>query len=294
MIGSERMQISPEDRSSTNTTTHKNPTGKFIALVIAMCILEGLGYYLLEQQNTIEPIAKHMPTEELSPAISPPPTPEIPESKPKAEIPEKVVTEPEPNFALPTLDDSDIAAIKQLNQLTPKNKFSNWFHPEYLIRRGVTFIDGLSRGLQLNKMLKAPTPKGQFLAVKEGNRYWLNPKNYQRYDYLTTTITSINNNKLIQAFHLFRPLLEEAYGELGYPPQELDSALIAALDQILESPISEEPVELTRDSVQYKYADPKLEALTPIQKQLLRMGPTHSQAIQEKASLLREALLKKP
>jgi hypothetical protein len=102
MIGSERMQISPEDRSSTNTTTPKNPTGKFIALVIAMCILGGLGYYLLEQQNTIEPIAKHMPTEELSPAISPPPTPEIPESKPKAEIPEKVVTEPEPNFALPT------------------------------------------------------------------------------------------------------------------------------------------------------------------------------------------------
>ncbi len=287
------MQISPEDRSSTNTTTHKNSTGKFIALVIAVCILGGLGYYLLEQQNTIEPIAKHMPTEDIPPAISPPPTPEIPESKAKAEIPEKVVTEPVPNFTLPTLDDSDIAAIKQLDQLTPQNKLSSWFHPEYLIRRGVTFIDGLSRGLQLNKMLKVPTPKGQFLAVKEGNKYWLNPKNYQRYDYLATTIESINNNKLIQAFHLFRPLLEEAYGELGYPPQELDSALIAALDQILEAPISEEPVELTRDSVQYKYAGPKLEALTPIQKQLLRMGPTHTQAIQEKAAFLREALLKK-
>jgi hypothetical protein len=288
------MQISPEDRSSTNTTTHKNPTAKFIALVIAMCILGGLGYYLLEQQNTIEPIAKHMPTEDIPPAISPPPTQEIPESKPKAEIPEKVVTKPAPNYVLPTLDDSDTAAIKQLDQLTPQNKFSNWFHPEYLIRRGVTFIDGLSRGLQLNKMLKAPTPKGQFLAVKEGNKYWLNPKNYQRYDYLATTIESINNNQLIQAFHLFRPLLEEAYGELGYPPQELDSALIAALDQILAAPFSKGPVELTRDSVQYKYADPKLEALTPIQKQLLRMGPQHTQAIQDKAAFLREALLKKP
>lgn len=288
------MQISPEDRSSPNTTTNKTATGKFIALVIAMCILGGLGYYLLEQQNTVEPIAKHMPTEELSPAIAPPPTPEIPESKPKAEIPEKVITKPALNFVLPTLDDSDIATIKQLDQLTPQNKFSNWFHPEHLIRRGVTFIDGLSRGLQLNKMLKAPTPKGQFLAVKEGNKYWLNPKNYQRYDYLATTIESINNNKLLQTFHLFRPLLEEAYGELGYSPQELDSALIAALDQILAAPLREEPVELTRDSVQYKYADPKLEALTPIQKQLLRMGPPHTQAIQEKAAFLREALLKKP
>jgi len=288
------MQISPEDRSSTNTTTHKNPTAKFIALVIAMCILGGLGYYLLEQQNTVEPIAKHVPAEKLAPAIAPPPTPEIPKSKPKLEIPKKVITEPVPNFVLPTLDDSDIAAIKQLNQLTPQNKFSSWFHPEHLIRRSVTFIDGLSRGLQLNKMLKAPTPKGQFLAVKEGNKYWLNPKNYQRYDYLATTIESINNNQLIQAFHLFRPLLEEAYGELGYPPQELDSALIAALDQILAAPFSKGPVELTRDSVQYKYADPKLEALTPIQKQLLRMGPQHTQAIQDKAAFLREALLKKP
>lgn len=285
------MQTSPEDRSSPNIATNKNATGKFIALVIAMCILGGLGYYLLEQQNTVEPTAKHIPTEELSPAIAPPPTPEIPAAKPKVEIPEQVRTNPTPGFILPTLDNSDSDAIKQLNTLTSENKFSHWFHPEYLIRRGVTFIDGLSRGLLLNKMLKVPTPKGKFLAVKEGNKYWLNPQNYQRYNYFTHVIKSINDKKLIQAFHLFRPLLEEAYGELGYPPQELDSALISALDQILVAPTSKEPIELTRESVQYKYADPGLEALPPIQKQLLRMGPENTQIIQNKARMLREKFL---
>ena len=288
------MQISPEERSSPNSSTNKNAAGKFISLIIAACILGGLGYYLFEQQNTVEPTAQQMPIEEVFPAIAPPPTPEIPESKPKAEIPKKVITEPAPNFILPALDDSDIEAIKQLDNLTPESKFSHWFHPEYLIRRGVTFIDGLSRGLQLNKMLKAPVPKGQFLAIKEGNKYWLNPDNYQRYDYLITTITSINGEKLIQAFHLFRPLLEEAYGELGHPPQELDSTLISALDQILAAPVILEPIELTRESVQYKYASSELEALKPIQKQLLRMGPKQTKAIQKKAAYLREALLKKP
>lgn len=286
------MQISPEDRNSSDTTKNKSTVSKSIALIIAICILGGLGYYLLEQPKPKAPITTSIPIEETTTVEVPPPPPKEQEEKPKIEIPEKTTSKPASNFTLPTLDNSDPEAKKHLDNISTEKNFSYWFHPDHIIRRGITFIDGLSRGLQLKKMLKAPMPKGSFLVVKEGNKYWINPENYQRYNYFIKIIKSIDDKKAIQAFHLLRPLLEEAYGELGHPSHELDSVIISALDQILAAPMHDGPIELTSESVQYKYADPQLEALPPIQKQLLRMGPENTQIIQKKVQLLRNALLK--
>jgi len=64
-----------------------------------------------------------------------------------------------------------------------------------------------------------------------------------------------------------------------------------AIDVILATPIVVEPIKLTRDSVVYKFADPALESLLPLQKQLLRTGPENTKRIQQQATALREALL---
>jgi hypothetical protein len=60
---------------------------------------------------------------------------------------------------------------------------------------------------------------------------------------------------------------------------------------VLATPEIEEPIALTRKSVMYKYADPQLEQLTPMQKQLLRMGPDNIRRIKEQARALRAGLL---
>ena len=294
------MQISPEDRNQNsplqasrtnapgiNNSETSSSAGKIIALLIGLCILGGAGYYLLNQlkitsiENELEPLT----FEEIKQAV-----PTAPSSEPAPTI-APIPMLKMPTAALPSLDESDTEAKKQINNLTDNGDLSNWFHSEHLIRRGITFIDGLSQGIQLNKMHKAPSPKGNFLAVKEGSKLWLNLENYQRYGYLINVIQAIDNDKLVKIFHQFRPLLEEAYGELGYVPKELDNTVISALDQILSAPINNGPIELTQESVQYKYANPKLEALPSIQKQLLRMGPENTQIIQNKVRLLREKLL---
>jgi hypothetical protein len=295
------MEISPEERtehhprnSRANDNRSANSTsGKLILLLITIAILGGLGYYLFTPS---QPVETDIETVSLaSPELSHTPTPSAsaPASEPETDkqIPQRT-EQPVPAFKLPSLDESDSEAEQQLNQLTPAGNFSQWFYPEHIIRRGITFIDGLSRGIQLNKMHKAPVPKKPFMAIREGNQFWLNPNNYQRYDYFIKVVNAIDSDQLVTSFHLFRPLLEQAYGELGYSPQALDKAIVSALDQIVAAPVREEPVALTRESVQYKYADPELEALPPIQKQLLRMGPENTRIIQQKAMQLRDALLK--
>jgi hypothetical protein len=48
---------------------------------------------------------------------------------------------------------------------------------------------------------------------------------------------------------------------------------------VLATPELDTAVELVQPKVMYKFADPTLEALPPLQKQLIRMGPDHVRRI---------------
>lgn len=286
------MQISPDERPERLTPT--SSASKWVTLAIGLCVLAGLGYFVLmytTEQKSLEKQPEILAIEE--PMQATPVSPAVTETVEPTEIPQQQAPVETP-IALPTLDDSDTEAKSKLATLTPEGTLGEWLHTDHLIRRSITLVDGLSRGILLQKMIKTPSPKGKFIAIKEGSKLWVDPANYQRYNYLTDRLNAIDSNKLIELFHLFRPLLEQAYEELGYPAEDLDNAIVAALDQILSTPILTTPIALTHESVQYKYADTKLEALPPIQKQLLRMGPDHTQKIQTKARGLRESLLTNP
>ena len=97
---------------------------------------------------------------------------------------------------------------------------------------------------------------------------------------------------MAQMFHFTRPLLESAFAEMGYQPRQMDGIILQALDNILATPIIVEPIQLKRESVAYKFTDPNLEGLLPLQKQLLRAGPANTQRIQEQTLALQEALLR--
>lgn len=56
----------------------------------------------------------------------------------------------------------------------------------------------------------------------------------------------------------------------------------AAVGKILQAPIVKGKVAVVRPSVRYKFADPKLEKLSALDKQMLRMGPENTQIIQQK------------
>jgi hypothetical protein len=71
----------------------------------------------------------------------------------------------------------------------------------------------------------------------------------------------------------------------------MDGIILQTIDNILTTPVIVEPLKLTRESVTYKFADPDLEGLMPLQKQLLRAGPENTRRIQQQAKALREALL---
>jgi hypothetical protein len=59
--------------------------------------------------------------------------------------------------------------------------------------------------------------------------------------------------------------------------------------------VREGPVLVEPDGAVYAFADPKLEALGPVEKHLLRMGPRNARLVQQKAREIETSLgLAKP
>lgn len=193
--------------------------------------------------------------------------------------------------ALPSLDSSDSLVRDIVSQHQSSEGLSNWLSLDDLIRRSASFMDGLARGSISEKIFPLGSPEGTFTTHRQGDVIWLNAGNYERYDDVISILLKIDMEKMAQFFHKVRPLLESAFAELGYRPRQMDGIILQTIDNVLTTPLIVEPLKLTRDSVAYKFADPELESLMPLQKQLLRAGPENTRRIQQQAKVLRQALL---
>ena len=277
----------------------KSSNSKFIT-IIASCGAVALILWVIYQasdladQDELE-IMGIIPEQKVQQAfIEQPqvPTATIPE--PLEQTTSEVEVDPEPEnpvIALPTLDNSDNFFRDLL--LTEKHSASlrAWLEREDLIRRSASYVDGLARGSILGKIFPLNAPEGKFTTHRQGDVIWLNAGNYERYNNTVNVLMALDMQQIAQIFHLIRPLLESAFAELGYQPRQMDGIILQSIDNILTTPVIVEPLQLVRESVAYKFADPELEALLPLQKQLLRAGPENTQRLQQQAKALREALL---
>ena len=283
------MRAEREDRLESNSGKGGFPT-RHVLLILAVVVV---GYLLWNAmgETPVEVEPEPLVVEEVvvaEPVL--PPAEDIPE--PVAVVTETEAVAPEePPPPLPPLEESDELVRDQLSAAGVGPMLSPQEEQEDLVQRSAALVDGFSRGVVLRKLLPVDPPKAAFSALEEDGKMYMNPAGYRRYDSYSEAIDSLDTSALVSSFDTLRPLYEEAYGQLGLDPNDFDNAVIRMLDRVLATPEIDEPIALTRESVMYKYADPQLEQLTPMQKQLMRMGPDNIRRIKEKAKALREGLL---
>jgi hypothetical protein len=285
------MKAAKEDRLESHDSGGGFPA-KRLLLALAILVVGYLLWQFLKQQP-MEPIPEPIAIEEivvaeptLPPAEDIPPPPE-PVVESLADTPVPAPPPPE----LPPLAESDSMVREQLSAAGAGPEFDKLQQQQNIIQQGTALIEGFSRGLVVRKLLPLDPPKGAFSVQEQGEQMFMNPAGYARYDNYAGAIASLDSAALVSNFHTMRPLFEQAYGQLGQPAEDFDNAVIRVLDRVLATPEIEERIALTRRSVMYQYADPQLEQLTPLQKQLLRMGPDNIKRIKEQATALRAALL---
>jgi len=191
---------------------------------------------------------------------------------------------------LPGLDQSDAFVRVLVEALSSHPAWVTWLASEGLVRRFVVVVDNVAEGQSPAKHLAAMAPKGKFTVLRRGGGEIVDPESYHRYDTIADVVASLDAQGCAEAYRRLRPLVQDAYRQLGYPDRDFDLTLARAIDRLLDTPVPQGEVKLRPAVKSYKLADPKLEALSAPQKQFLRMGADNMRKVAAKLREIREEL----
>lgn len=178
---------------------------------------------------------------------------------------------PEPELVLPPLAQSD-AFVRE--RLEPMNLPETWLDQDDYVRRLAVLAENAQRGEYPRRQLAFLEPRGPFKVVERGDRVFVDPVSYRRYDASVEALTAVDPANVAQLLGTIDPLVEAALREIGVeaPAGEVFESAMAEVMAVPELE-GDGSVELVQPNVMYEYANPQLEALSPLQKQVLRMGP---------------------
>jgi len=193
-------------------------------------------------------------------------------------------------FAGISLATADPVLRKLAAELSSRPELAQWLLNEDLIRRFVAAVDNIGRGKDPRVHLEFLKPVGAFRVRHVGEKTFIDPLSYRRYDTIADVVASLDTEGLTRLYRDIKPLLEEADREISPPGESFDAHLRAAIDELLAVPVPEGDVEVKAKVVTWLYADPALEGLSPAQRHLLRMGGENIRKIQAKLREIKAAL----
>jgi hypothetical protein len=298
------MRADPEEHIGLDTQRNGFP---YVKVLLIAGIFAGLSVYWLsgkeQQPETTVVQLPATPTTAKQPEL--PQTPDIPQ-RPKpavASAPETGSVMPEAETysdqpaTLPpskplTPEEGDALLRQQFRAIGAGTALTKLLNDQQPLELSAALIDGLGRGIILRKFLPSTSPPDEaFTVVQEDDAIYMDSVSYLRYDRYADAITALDVQALIDSFHTMRPLYEQAYGYMGLDTNDFDNAVVRTLDLIIATPEIGEPIALKPKAVIYTFADPSLESLAAVQKQMLRMGPDNIRRIKLQAQLLRDGLL---
>jgi Protein of unknown function (DUF3014) len=228
-----------------------------IAVVVVVVVIGGIWWWQRPQ-----------PMPEVPPPAPPPVTQPAPRYD-DLEVPATpAVQQPE----LPPLNDSDTFVRAEIAPVADP-QLSQWLEQEDLVRRFAVVIDNAAGGEYPRRQLGFLAPAGKFSVLEQNDRIIVDPQSYDRYDPFVDAVVSVEPQRAAALLKELAPLLTQAMQELGETDPDPLTAVKKGIAVALATPVTEGDVELVQPKVFYLYADPKLESLRPLQKQLLRMGP---------------------
>ncbi len=205
-------------------------------------------------------------------------------------IPEPIIEEPieevvdlvpevvEP--VLPSLDESDEWLKIKLPEITWRKELLKLVIDEDMIRRLVVFTDNFAQGIVAYEHSPFTLPKSKFspdqanVSQQNNTEVWQwNENSTKRFSLYVDLMRSMDSESLVQWYFEVKPLIDEAYNELGYGDEDFTQTLQDAITRVLDMELpSKTSMTLVRPSVMYQFADPSLESLPESEKLLLRLG----------------------
>ena len=209
---------------------------------------------------------------------------------PAAHFPEATAPQQETAPALPSLDESNELALRLLRDCIDHNLPTLPTDAGSLIRLFVVVVDNMAEGISPRPHLGFMGFRDSYPVRERDGRLYADPEGYRRYDDFALLAAGLDAGACAAAYGSLRPLVEEAYGDLGYPDRSFDETLVRAIGRITDLEIPQGEVMLLRGEGTYHYEDPALEKLGSLERQIIRMGPENGGAVQRSLRAFAAAL----
>ena len=282
------MSATDQEASVSNNRSTPQPQrgvsrAQKLLMVALVCVVTAgvmvlAGIWPQEDAVIVEPVP-------IAPAPPAPPAEETPPiSLPEPAIPAVIPTAEPAVESLPSLFESDDAVRDALAAIPLGTVGQQYLMPSNIIERSASLIYLTAQGDVPYKLVPISRPKAAFPILDDGTQVVADPEGFARYDPITRWSESLDAVAIIDAFARFLPLFREAWGFYGEDPAYFDLAVIETLDTLIATPeidITDE--RLIRKEAVWIYENPAIESLAPVQKQILRIGPSNASAVKQKA-----------
>ena len=191
---------------------------------------------------------------------------------------------------LPPLAETDPLVRQLVRALSSHPVVAAWLATDDLLRSFTVAVDNIADGTTPASRLRAVRPADRFRVIDQDDGLSIDPRSYARYTPLASAVDSLDADGVARLYSTLKPRIEDAYAELGRE-RSFDVALEGAIVMLLRTPALDTDVPLVpKGAVTFGFADPRLERLTPAQKQLARMGPRNAGVVQRKLRQIAVAL----
>jgi len=243
-----------------------------IIFLVLIVLAVAIYFFLFQDRGEDQPEAEKF-VEQMEPTV-----PEEAKKTPETEAIEPLQVD---------LEESDPVIRDLIRGITSNDHIESWAKTKDLVLKFVAGVDNIANG-------QSPRAQSDFFILEEGfhvvernGRTYLDPSTYDRYDVVAGAFDSLDTEATVRFYRQLKPVIQEAYKELGYPNTDFNDTLVRAIVELLRVPVVKD-ILLEKKIISYAMVDPELEGLSQAQKHLLRMGPENILRIQSK---LREMAL---
>jgi hypothetical protein len=186
----------------------------------------------------------------------------------------------------PVAEKSPEEADKVLRDLAANGSSSKlleaWLASPGILQRITAAVVRVAEGKSPVPVLSFIEIKGPFTVKENGGRLYISPESHARYDEFTSVFTSIDADYAGRAYGQLRPYFDSAFSQVANEGERFDDVLKSAIKRLSEVKIPDGPIQVVeKGATAYAFEDPAQEALSPVEKHVLRLGTKNGRAFQE-------------
>ena len=221
-----------------------------IIFIVLIVMAIAIYYFFILDRDGEQPAAEEVMEQALPPA-----------SEEEEEARETEAVEP----IQVDLNKSDPVIRDLIKGITSNPRLENWAKTNDLVLKFVAGVDNIANGQSPRAQVDFFSLTEGFLVVERNGRTYLDTTSYDRYNVVAETFDSMDTEGTVRLYKQLKPVIQEAYKDLGYPDTDFQDTLTKAIVELLRVPVVKD-ILLEQKIISYAMVDPELESLSQAQK----------------------------